>query len=185
MSNAQELANMCIGGPQYQLQKDITTDREGCEDLLSTMLSTKGFVVRPLDEGKRLYEVVALYGPRARDVTTGAPQRSPAEILLRPKLRMPVTTVVHLQHVSAQVAIGGLRPFFDSGGPQRGLTLGAAGSGSSIVITGIQDQVAAAIQMLAKSDIPENKRDPGLEEQLRALQKRVAVLEEEIARLRK
>lgn len=150
--NQQELAHCA---DQFKLQNRIETDRSGCEDVLTTMLATRGIVVRPLDEGKKLYEVVSLQGPRGREVLNSAPQRTAEEILSRPNLRMPVSTVLPLKHINSQIAVNSMRPFFASHqGSSSMLSFGTAGSKSSLMITGMQDQVATAIRMVQNSDVP-------------------------------
>ena len=159
----------------------MEVDRQGCHELLATLLTANGFALTSLDEGKQLYEVVSMNGPRNREVFNHAAHRSPEEVLARPDLRMAVTTVVQLQHINATIATNAMRPFFASTGAPSGggsLTLGNVGNNTGILLSGMQDQVANAIRMLRLVDVPQPKdQNPGLAEQVEALQQRVAKLE--------
>lgn len=184
LSNEQEMANASQGTPVFKLQQPITTDRDGCEDLLTSLLYTRGFAIVPLDESKGVYEVIAMNGPRQREVFSRAAQRTPEQILARPNLKMSVSVVVPLKHVNATIATNALRPFFAStGGPQAGgsLTIGNVGNNSAMLVSGLQDQVANAIRLLQVADIPGAPDAPGTAERLEALSQRVRALEEKIA----
>jgi hypothetical protein len=175
-----------LAGPSssLKLQQRVEVDVRGCEELLNTLLYTRGLVVLPLDEEKKIYEVINLAGPRQREVTNRATLRSPEELLARPTLRVPVSTVIKLRHINATVATNALRPFFAAtGGPNAGsLTLGNVGNNTAILITGLQDQVAAAIRMIQIADVPAPPEavPPGLAEQVDALQRRVESLEKRL-----
>lgn len=161
-----------------KLQQAISTDRQGCEDLLSSLLYQRGFVILPLDEPRRLYEVVSLYGPRSREVTNRAAARTPEQVLARPTLRMPVTVVVKLQHINAVVATNALRPFFASAGPAAALTIGNAGNAGALIMTGLQDQVATAVKLVQTVDVPPPPETaPTPTERIEQLEARLAKIE--------
>jgi len=172
---------------EIRTQIPMSVDRDGCVELLSTMLTRGGFVLTELDAQKKVYEIINLTGPRAREIQNRAVRRDPVRILAQPTLRMPVTTVVELKHVNAVIATNALRPFFASvgGGPQSSLTIGNVGSPSSLLISGLQDQVAMAIEMVQKCDVPpppevepkDADRIAGLEQRLAALEQAVKALE--------
>jgi hypothetical protein len=180
----QEMMQAGQGSNVFKLQQPISTDRDGCEELLTTLLSTRGFAVVPLDEQKGVYEVISMNGPRSREIFSRAAQRTPEQILARPNLKMPVVTVVPLKHVNGTIATNALRPFFASTGAAQGggsLTLGNVGNNSSILLSGLQDQVANAIRMLQIADIPGAPEVAGAAERMEALSQRVAALEQKIA----
>ncbi len=164
-----------------KLQRRMEVDRQGCHELLATLLTTNGFALTGLDEGKQMYEVVAMNGPRNREIMNHAAHRSPEEILAHPDLRMAVTTVVQLEHINATIATNALRPFFaNTGAPSGGgsLTLGNVGNNAGMLLSGMQDQVANAIRLLRLVDVPSPKEpEQGLTEQVESLQQRVAKLE--------
>jgi hypothetical protein len=180
----QEMASTGQGSNVFKLQQPISTDHDGCEELLTSMLYTRGFAVLALDEQKGVYEIISMNGPRSREIFNRAPQRTPAEILARPTLKMSVSTVVPLKHVNATIATNALRPFFASTGAPGGggsLTLGNVGNNSAILLSGLQDQVANAIRMLQVADQPGAPEVAGTAERLEALNQRVAALEQKIA----
>lgn len=177
-------AEMAAGGAQpAKLQQRIETDRAGCEEVLTSLLHRSGFVVVPIDEQKRIYEVIAMNGPRARDITARAVRRTPAEILARPTLLIPVTTTVQLKHINAMVATNSLRPFFaSSGGLATSLTIGNVGNNTGMVISGMQDQVATVLRLLDTCDVPPPPdATPQVVDLVEALAKRVEALEKKVA----
>jgi hypothetical protein len=129
-------------------------------------------------------------GARAREIPMRAVTRTPEQVLTRPALRVYVTVVVQLKHVSATVATNALRPYFASTGNQNqpSLTLGNIGAATSILLTGPQDQVASALLLLQAADVPqpaENRseltlRVDSLVKQNADLQQRIAALEEKL-----
>lgn len=185
----QEFGN---GGVAFQLQNAVDLDHDGCQEFLTTMLSTRSFVVRTLDADKKLYEVVSLMGPRAREVFSAPPQRSVLEVLAHPTLRVPVAVAVQLEHINAMIASNALRPFFAStGSPMSNLTIGSGGGSSTLLISGMQDQVANAVRIVQQCDVkqPEGVDMNGMPMQpspvIAAMQERIAKLEKAIVRLEK
>ncbi|HEX5051197.1 MAG TPA: hypothetical protein VFZ65_05460 [Planctomycetota bacterium] len=183
LTNPQEMAG--AGGPAVvQLQNKITTDGPGCEELLTSMLYRSGFALTTLDASKNLYEVINLAGPRAREITMRATQRTPEQVLSRPNLKVAVTVAMPLEHINAMVATNALRPFFAStGAGSSSLTIGNVGNVSSILISGFQDQVAAAIRLVETCDVapPEEHTTPPLEERIEAIERRLDALERKLA----
>src|SRR5690606_24993153 len=126
LSSPQELASPAM--QEIRTQTRIEVDRDGCIDLLSTMLARAGFVLTELDAQKNLYEILAMNGPRRLEIMGRAVRRTPEQILARPSLRMPVSTVIELKHVNAMVATTALRPFIAQAGPTASLTIGHLGN---------------------------------------------------------
>jgi hypothetical protein len=169
-----------------RLHQRIEVDRAGCEDLLATMLARSGLVLTALDEQKRLYEVLNTAGPRGREIAMRATRRTPDQILARPALCMPVTTVVQLQHINATIATNALRPFFASVGhpSASNLTIGNIGNNTGLLLSGLQNQVATAIELVREADVPErpeldwDKGGKKLWDRLDAIERRLAELEQ-------
>ncbi len=181
-----ELTMAGPGQSVFKLQHRIETDREGCVDLLTGMLAGRNFAVVPVHEATGTYEAISLVGPRAREVFSRAPHRTPEEILARPDRRVPVTTIAPLTHANATIATNALRPYFASVGGAGGLTLGNMGNNNALVLTGMQDQVAAALKMLQGIDVPAAAAaaptKPGLEQRLEALTRRIEAIEKQLAK---
>ena len=138
------------------LQRPITVDRDGCEELMSSLLYRKGFAVIPIDPKRDLWEVISLTGPRGQEIYNAATYKKPEEILLRPQLKVMVVTIVELKHTNAQLAQNALRPFFANGSHRRdGINIGTVGNVQSLLIQGFQDRVAQAIKMVQLSDVPQ------------------------------
>lgn len=185
LSNAQEMAACPM--QEVKTQNRIEVDHDGCVELLSSMLARGNFVLTVLDEPKALYEIIATNGMRNREITNRAVRRTPEEILARPTLRMPVTTVLELKHTNAVVAVNALRPFFASTGGQGSLlTIGNVGNTSAILLSGLQDQVATAIGMVRQGDVPPPpETDAPASERLQAIESRLAALEKRLKALEK
>lgn len=182
LTNPQEMA---VGGPgpvNLRFQKRIETDRDGCFELLASMLYRSGFALTPIDG--RMFEVISFSGARGREVTNRARHCSVDEILAKPNLKLAVTVAVPLHHINAVVATNALRPFFASAGAAMStanLSVGSVGNTSSILLSGMQDQVAQAIRLVRECDVPPRKLEPDLEERLAALERRLQALEERLA----
>lgn len=150
-------AEATANGPVVELQLPIVTDRDGCEELLSSLLWARGLAIVPLDEPKAVYEVLSLAGNRAREIQLRAVHRTPEQVLARPTLRQFVVVVYVMKHTNAQYATNALRPFFSAGSNQNAasLTLGNVGNSTSIVLNGPQDLVANALLLLQAADVPQ------------------------------
>ena len=74
-------------GPFIDLQLPVVTDTNGCEEMLTSLLWTRGLALVPLDEKKGVYEVLSMSGQRAREIPTRAAHRTPEQVLARPTLR--------------------------------------------------------------------------------------------------
>lgn len=185
--NPQELSQASTPNPK--LQHPVETDREGCEELLTSMLIRSGLALVSLDEKGSLMEVISLNGPRAREFWARAQERSVEAVLARPNLKLPVTVMMPLEHINATIATNALRPFFASTGSNAGgsLTIGNVGNNSALLISGMQDQVVQAIRLLRKCDIPGGTDIPGMPvvvdgERVQRLEQRVKALEDQIAK---
>lgn len=170
------------GPGAIELQQPMTLDAAGCEEVLTSLLYVRGAALVPIDEAKSLYEVVSMYGPRGREIYARAPTRTIEEVLARPNLRMAVTVAMPLQHINATVATNALRPFFASSGNQAAgsLMVGNVGTSGSILLSGFQDQVAAAIRILHAADRPPSQELMERDQMLQSLMQRVAALEQRL-----
>ncbi|MBL8728954.1 MAG: hypothetical protein JNM25_11025 [Planctomycetes bacterium] len=186
LSNAPELASCPM--QEIRTQNRIEVDHDGCVELLSSMLARGNFVLTVLDEDKHLYEIIAANGPRNREIVNRAVRRTPEEILARPTLRMPVTTVLELKHTNSTIAVNALRPFFASAGSagSPSLTIGNMGNTSTVMLSGLQDQVATAIGMVRTGDVPmPAEAETGDLGRIEAIERRLAVIEKRLKALEK
>lgn len=137
----------------FELQLPVVTDRDGCEEMLYSLLWSKGLTMVPLDEAKGVYEVLSMHGQRARELLQRAVSRTPAEVLARPRLRQWVLVAMNLKHINATIASNSLRPFFATGGQASQLSIGNAGNSSTLLLCGPQDAVVGAISLLQAADV--------------------------------
>jgi hypothetical protein len=166
------------------LQNRLELDANGCEEMLCTLLYSRGFALTLLDPGRNLYEVIHMAGPRAKEISARAVYMTPDEILRRPQLRMAVLTTVELQNINTPVAVNALRPFFGQSGPQGGaLQLGNVGNSGGLILQGFADQVAAAIRLVRECDKPlPPDRPPELVTRVQQLEQQVQSLREQLAK---
>ncbi|MCB9877664.1 MAG: hypothetical protein H6835_08705 [Planctomycetes bacterium] len=172
------------GAAPVRLQKAIETDRDGCLDLLSNLLYRNGLALTVLDEQLDIYEVILMTGQRGREIMMRAQWCAPEEALAAPRRKLPVTVAVPLQHINATIATNALRPFFaSSGNNMAGLTLGNVGDSASMLLSGMQDQVAQAIQLLRACDVAtgDSQANDPLFQRIQLLEARVAELERRLA----
>jgi len=169
-----------LGSAAIELQTAVDVDHDGAEEVVSDLLFANGFVLCPLDPDKGLWRVINLAGPRGREVANHAVRRTPEEIMARPTLKQPVTTVVTLQRVNANIAVNALRPFFaqQGPGPGAGVMFGTAGNNDTLLLTGIQSEVARAIEVLRQADMGAQGQPPAPD-----LKDRIARIEEQLARI--
>jgi hypothetical protein len=168
LSSPQELAS--CPSQEVHTQVRISVDRDGCQELLTSMLTRSAFVLTVLDEPKR-----------NREIVSRAVRRTPDEVLARPTLRVPVTTVLELKHTNATIAVNALRPFFASAGGQSMLTVGNLGNSTSVLLSGLQDQVATAIGMVRAGDVPAPAGTAmDAADRLSVIERRLAAIEKKI-----
>jgi hypothetical protein len=162
-----------------RLQAQIVTDREGCEELLHSLLLRWQLVVTPVAGKRDTYEVIDLAGPRARDVAAAAAFKTPEQILARPGLETPVITSVELHHTDARLAHNALRPFLASVGSGVGtVQIGHVGEAKGLIVQGMQSHVARTIHLLREADV-----EAGLPDRIERLTKRLRELEQRIEAL--
>jgi hypothetical protein len=178
----QETAQCGPGGGTLRLQQRVEVDATGCEELLCSLLYVRGLALVPIDEARGMYEVLAMAGPRGRELQSRATLRTVDEVLARPQLRMFVSTTLLLKNINATVATNALRPFLATNPSQAGtLILGTGGSNNGLVITGFQDQVAALVKTIRNLDDGASKEQQAGDERIAALERRIAALEARLA----
>lgn len=170
-----------------KLQQSVTTDRDGCEELLTSLLYRSGLGLMWLDDKGAMMEVVNLMGPRSRELWGRTQERSVEAVMARPNLKLPVTVAVPLEHINATIATNALRPFFASVGSVPGsLTIGNVGNNKSLLMSGMQDQVVQAIRLVQKCDQPGSYEGQGMPmpdmDRVGKLEARVKALEEQLGK---
>jgi hypothetical protein len=187
LTTPQEMAQ-ASGAVTAKLQKAVRTDRDGCEEFLANMLYRSGFALTYMDGKGETMEVISMAGPRAREIASRALPTTAEAVMARPSLKLWVITTLPLKHTNATIATNALRPFFASTGNGPGsMTLGNVGNNTSLLLCGPQDQVAGAIRLIQKCDVPNNETfDPNTgmpvpTDRIQALERRVKTLEERLA----
>ncbi len=172
------------------LQKSLNLDVMGCEEVVSQLAWLKGLVMSPVDPKRGIYEFINvrinnLRGQKFRAVR--ATFLSPEKIVKRPQLKRLVSTSLRLGHIDATRAAQYLLPMIARNSPSGlRLSIGSLGTRHALMLKGLSDQVANAIEMVSMMDIPEAEdNQPTVHEQLAGLEKEKAELRSELEALRK
>lgn len=175
-----------------QLQKRLILDAVACEEVVSQLAYSLGYLIVPVDALRGIHEVISVNGPRARTLLSRFQYLTPEEVLRKSRMRIIVATVVPLTHIPALRASQSLRPFFSSSNGLGTLSIGSSGTDSSLLLKGFAQNVAVAIGMLETMDKVEKAANPTANQtgQIAYLQKqhlhqqgRVRALESRIAQL--
>jgi hypothetical protein len=185
------------GAKPIALTQPVALEPATCEDLLCSLLYTRGLALVPVQSERGGFEVIALAGSRGQEVMGSAPTRTPEEVLAQPDCKRPVVTTVALQHLTPALVVNMLRPMFAS--PGRGDVDASATEGQSVMLRGWQHQVAAALRFIRENDkapagglmvggpvpaaAPAPAPDPGVAARIAALEKQIEELKREVARL--
>ncbi|MEO6597336.1 MAG: hypothetical protein ABIP94_21545 [Planctomycetota bacterium] len=175
----------------FTLQRPISLDALGSEEMLYSLLAARNLAAIPIDELRCVYQIVALFddsvGHTKRSLPIAAiPWRSPEEILRRPRLRELVMTSVDVRHADAQQLANALRAHFSmQGNWQPGVPTACASEKNTLLLHGYRDQIAQTILMVQQIDrlsAPTPPR-PDVFERLEALEREVAALRQQQAPL--
>ncbi|HEX5051196.1 MAG TPA: hypothetical protein VFZ65_05455 [Planctomycetota bacterium] len=172
----------------FTLQRPISLDAVGSEEMLYALLAARSLAAIPIDELRGVYQIVAL-GDDARSnrpslPIAAIPWRTPEEILRRPRLRELVMTAVDVRHADAQQLAQALRAHFSMHGAwQPGMPTACASEQHTLLLHGYRDQIAQTIVMVQQIDrlsapIP---AAPDLLQRLEALEREVAELRQQQA----
>lgn len=168
-----------LDGEAVTLQREVKTDRAGCEELLAATLSEAGMVVGYVDARQQTLAATLRSGAHADRMLVRAISRTPAEVMARPGLAMPATVIVELQHCDRHEAFEALRPFSTTGrSPREGIVVQDLGESNRLMLVGLQRDLAFAFGVLAKVDTPEAASAKKRADEQRALEDRVRKLEQ-------
>jgi hypothetical protein len=142
-----------IGAKPIALTEPVTLEAESCEELLCSLLRTRGLALVPVDAERGVYEVIAINGPRGHEIASAAVTRTPEEVLAQPFSKRMVITSVRLQHLNAPPVMNALRPLFAGGPDGSGLAVSMLGN-AGITLRGWQNDVAAALKVIQDNDKP-------------------------------
>lgn len=169
----------------FQIREPLRLDAAGCEDVLCALLSARELALVP-EAIQRRFEVVSLTGKRGKEVYAAAIELTPEEVLRRPHRKRVVTTTVPLRNVHGAFVVNQLQPLYYSRSPSH-LDLPQQRGARSVLMTGFQDQVAHAIELVQAVDV-RPLRPPSaaeLEQQIKGLLGRLTALQAQLAERRK
>lgn len=185
MFNEQELSS----GQPITLQTPLAIDRAAAEETVSELLFARGFVLVPCNANRTIHELIMLNGPRGHEVMHRCAPKTPAAILEQPHLKQPTSTTVQLTNINANIACNALRPFFAQAGGTGMLMIGTAGDNTSLLLSGMQSEVARAITFVREVDVaapPAAAATPpaAANDAIAPIEQRIAELERAVAELR-
>ncbi|MFK7740434.1 MAG: hypothetical protein AB8H80_08920 [Planctomycetota bacterium] len=173
----------------FRLQRSLSLDAIGTEDVLHALLASRSLVALPLDATRGMWMVLPLDSETAARPMAMVPWRRPSDILARPNLRELVMTAVRLQHLDVRQMETALRSHFAMqrtwrpGAP----TVSQAGP-HTLVLQGYGDQLAQILSNLqaldeqasppaaAPAPAPSSKLVDGLMQRIERLEQQVEEL---------
>lgn len=165
------------------LQQPIEADAAGCEAALTQLAYTQGLVAVPLDRARGLWHFVNINGPRRIEIGSRAFAVTLPELKAMRSAKVAVIVRLQLRHVSSGTAAQTLRPLFASGGGNVPVNIGTAEETSVLLVQGMADDVARAVDAIEAIDVPPLAGPKATQDQLAALEARVKALEETVRRL--
>ena len=182
--NILSIASECADVEPITLHKAIQTDTSGCEEVLTSLLSRSGLALTVVDKKHDLFEVVRIDGARGRVIRNRSEEKSVESILARPNLVVPVTTVVTLKHIRARNAVNNLKVMYTRGSGYE-LKVADSGSNATLIIDGMQNEVARVIRTIRSADIKESgEYAKDLQSRLDDYARRIRSLEKKLKEIR-
>lgn len=174
--------------PSFTLQRPLSVNALGSEEMLYALLASRDLVAMPLDEWRGVWQVTPLVGDGP---TLGwlalTPCRSDEEILRRPQLREIVMTSCELHTPFARAFAQSLSTLFACGGWRPGTLVAMAAGERTVLLHGYRYQVARGLLLLAQLDHSAARAAPSADAiaRIEALERELAALKAELAALRR
>ncbi len=143
------------GNPEasFKLQESVVLNPKTCEEFISQIAFSKGYVMSPISHALGVYEFIYLQGNDRSRIPTSATPMTPKEVKAKSRHYIAVKTSITLKHLSAGPIAATMRSFFASRARNESLTF-ATMTDRTILIAGFAPQVAHAIQLLEAADLP-------------------------------
>lgn len=161
------------------IAKALELDVNGCWDVLSQLLQTRGFALVPLNREVGLWEVLSMNGQRRQEIAMRAVYVPLADLPKYQNRAINIRTTVPLEYANGQIAPNALRPFFASSfgsGSVLQLTVGNTGQQSSVLLAGMGPDVHEAWKLIQQIDAPP-AQPRQLHERLEQIETRLDALE--------
>ncbi len=173
--------------PSFTLQKSLSLDALGAEDVLYALLASRDLVVLPIDEGRGLYAIVPLAAGDRPVPVTSIPTRTPNEILQRPHLRELATTTLELRSLDAMQLAAALQVHFALLSPRAaGRPAACAAGPRTLLLHGFRDQLAEVVTLVRQMERQAEATvvPASLLQRLDALEREVTALRAELQAMR-
>lgn len=139
------------------LQQRLELDARGCEEVISQLLYSCGWIMTPVDPARGIYEWINIQGNRRQEITARSTHMDPEEVIRRRALKAHVTTSVPIEHLNP-TQVGQLIA--------RQTGVSCFPSGNMVVLSGYTDSVANALLTLEDIDRPGAAVEQSLEGRL-------------------
>jgi hypothetical protein len=140
-------------GASFKLQESVVLNLKTCDEFISQIAFSKGYVMSPINHALGVYEFIYLQGHDRSRIPTSATAMTPKEVKAKSRHYIAVKTSITLKHLNADPITATMRSFFASRARNESLTF-AAMTDRTILIAGFAPQVAHAIQLLEAADLP-------------------------------
>jgi hypothetical protein len=137
----------------FKLQERVVLNPKTCEEFISQIAFSKGYVMSPINHALGVYEFIYLQGNDRSRIPTSATTMTPKEVKAKSRHYIAVKTSVTLKHLSAGSVAATMRSFFTNRTRNEALNFTAM-TGRTILIAGFAPHVAHAIQLLESADLP-------------------------------
>lgn len=176
--------------PPLLLQRAISLDALGSEEVLYALLASRNLVALPLDEVRGVFQIVPLAQNHESHPMASIPWRRPRDLVLRPHFRELVMTAITLQNLNAPQVTTALRSHFSMLRTwQPGAPSVSYMGPRTLVLHGYGDQLIEVVQALSDLDRLATPAKPSPKSTMQtdnaALLKRLEALEREVAELKK
>tara|TARA_R110002072_G_scaffold174303_5_gene329518 strand:+ start:15013 stop:15753 length:741 start_codon:yes stop_codon:yes gene_type:complete len=167
-----------------RLQRVVSLDALGSEEVLYALLASRNLAALPLDEARGIFHIVPLDQSHPHPMAT-IPWRRPQDLVRRPHFREIVMTSLTLEHLDAEHVAKMLRSHFSMLRTwQPGAPTVTFLSKRAIMLHGYGDQLAQVIRELVELDRMAKPVTPAAPSNT-ALLTRLEALEREVRDLRK
>lgn len=171
-----------------RLQREVSLDALGSEEVLYALLAARNLAALPLDEVRGIFHIVPLDQVHAHPMAT-IPWRRPQDLVRRPHFREIVMTSLTLKNLDAEHVANMLRSHFSMLRTwQPGAPTVTFLSKRAIMLHGYADQLAQVIAELAELDhlakplAPPPPTNAALRKRLEALEREVRDLRQQLAK---
>ncbi len=138
----------------------------------SRVLDSQSFLLTKLEPKGSVLEIIAMHGASRMLAASRVELKTPTDVFAEPDLVMMVSVQRPLKHLAAMQTTNSLRPFLASSGGGNRQTIQIGTLGNSLIIRGMQHDVARLLRQLDMADV-ETEEQRNFDARLRELESRI------------